>query len=85
MKRELILALICLSAAAYSQVDYKKLEKIRERRLAAKVVGAVATCALFNVPAVPVVLVLAVSELTNPLSEYIERRKRRRATGSNIY
>lgn len=85
MKKGLILILICLSSVTYSQVDYARLEKIRERRLAAKVVGAVAACALFNVPAVPVVLVLAVSELANPVSQYIERRKRRRATGSNIY
>lgn len=85
MKKGLILILICLSATAYSQIDQTGLDKIRERRLAAKVVGAVAACALFNVPAVPVVLVLAVSELANPVSQYIERRKRRRATGSNIY
>ena len=79
MKKGLILVLICLSSVAYSQVDYARLEKIRERRLAAKVVGAVAACALFNVPAVPVVLVLAVSELANPVSEAIERRKKKRA------
>lgn len=77
MKRVLILALIFLSAAAYSQVDYTKLEKIRERRLAAKVVGAVAACALFNVPAVPIVVALAVSELYKPVSESIERRRKR--------